>query len=407
VQELTFPPNWKQRPAPKRDGPERPFYITVNEINSYKRCRRAWDITSANRMGLSHKGTPTPALHIGSAFHYALAVQSLGGDPLEAIRDFFYFSMERLQDRYLAEVGTYLGPEELAELEEERLLCLSLIKAYFDRYGTTNPIKPYRMLAPEVTFCIPLFEEYPIFLIGTIDAVALDEQRCPVPIETKTYSRRPKRENWRFNHQLYGYAAALQILTKRRVAYGLYNGINKKSPTTPRILKDGSVSRAWIDTTYDLYREAVVQVHGSVPNHYLDILNRLKARDMSPENAFFTRFRIPILQHALERWWSNAQIIALEAAHYPAIYPNFEWSGCPMCRVKDLCHAIEAGEDTQYLIATGYTKSMTPTVRAIHDKDRPIAVPGSIKKPSDFVQYGHVSLDYDPDPVTEVAPSGD
>lgn len=407
---LVFPPRWRPRPDPANGPPPKPFYMTVNEINSYLRCHRAWDITSANRMGLSRKGTPAPALHIGSAMHYAIARQALGQDPEDALREFFAVSIERLTENYRKVVGTGLSLEEQLALSDQRTLCFKLLRAYYARYSLENPIKPFRMLAPEVTFSIPLFPgEYPIFLVGTIDAVTVDQFGNPVPLERKTYSRRPKRENWRFNHQIYGYSAALQVLTGRRVPYALYDGINKKEPTTPRTLKNGTVSRKWIDTTYDIYHAEVMRVFGRIPNDYLDILNRLKMRDYSPENAFFTRFRVPIVQHAVTKWWDDARTIALEAAHWPSIYPNFEWQGCPMCRVKDLCYAIQGGEDTQDLIRHEYESRHTPTISAVLDKAHPIVRPGMIKRPSDFAQFGHVSLDYEAesDPILEVAPSGD
>lgn len=406
--EIVLPPRWEPRPPPDLDGPpvKPPFLITVNEINSFLRCRRAWDITSHNRQGLSRKGMPAPALHTGSCVHYALAKQADGGDPEAAVHEFFRDSVERLQDLYERQVGAPMSDDELYLLDDQRMLVLRMIRAYFERYGTENPIKPYTLLAPEVTFCVPLVADYDVYLIGTMDAVTLDRDRNPVPLERKTYSRKPKRENWRFNHQMYGYAAALQILTGRRVPYGLYDGLRKTAPTVPQILKSGKVSKKWIDTTFDTYITVVRQAHGGkVPLEYYDILKRLKDRDRSPDNAFFTRFRVPISQVALRRWWEDAKAVAMEAAHYPRIYPNFEWQGCPMCKVKSLCHSIQAGENTNWLLANEYESRVTPTVQNL--RSGPVCRPGDIKKPSDFRKFGRISLGHDSDPVMEVAPSGE
>jgi hypothetical protein len=411
TEEIVLPPRWKTRPPPKLDGPsaKAPFEFTVNEINTFLRCRRNWNITSANRKSLQRKGTPAPALHIGSAFHYATAMHSEHGtDPEDAVREFFAESINALENDYRKQVGTSLGYEERQLLDEQRLVALSLIRVYYERHGYENPVKPFRHIGSEITFRIPLVKAYDVWLIGTMDEVLLDLDDNPVPLERKTYSRKPNKENWRFNHQLYGYACALSILTGHPVNYGLYDGIRKKEPTIPQILKSGDVSRKWIDTTYEIYREVVLANHGGeIPNQYLDILNRFNARDHSPENAFTTRFKVQISHRAMARWWDDAQAVAMEAAHSPRIYPNFEWQGCPMCRTKDLCHAIQAGDrDAQKeIIRSEYRIGVTPTVATVRS-GIPIAQ-RRVAKPEHLAKYSHVTLRHDPDYISEVVPSGD
>jgi hypothetical protein len=411
METITLPPRWEPRPPPKLNGldPRPPFEITVNEINAAKRCLRAWDIGSANRKSLMRKGTPAPALHIGSAFHYATAMHSEhGADPMDALREFFSRSIELQEANYLKAVGTMMSREERMIIDEQRMIATQLIRTYYERHGYDNPIKPFKHIASEVTFRVPLLKDSNIWLIGTIDEITLDTDGNPVPLERKTYSRRPDKKNWRFNHQLYGYACALSILTGHPVNYALYDGIRKKAPTIPQILKNGDVSRKWIDTTYDVYREVVLSNHGGeIPQRYLDILNRLNRRDHSPENAFTTRFRVPILNYSMRRWWRDAQRLAGQLAYNPLIMPNFEWQGCPMCRVKDLCHAIESGNQqaANQIVKMEYRKGVTPTVATVKS-GVPIAE-RRVKRPEDLAKYSHVTLDHDPDYPTEVAPSGD
>ena len=409
MNEVVLPPRWKPRPPTRRVNGGQPFEITVNELNTYLRCRRMWDITSANRRSLMRQGSPAPALHIGSAFHYVRAKHAMDGqDPLDACREFFAESTRHLDEQYMRMVGTVMSLEERQLIDEQRMMVLRLISTYYDRFGLDNPIKPYEHIASEVTFRVPLVTEHDIWLIGTIDEVVLDPDGNPVPLEVKTYSRRPDKKNWRYNHQLYGYACALSILTGHPVNYGLYDGIRKKDPTIPQILKNGDVSRKWIDTTYEMYREAVELTHnGKIPNQYLDILNRLKARDHSPENAFTTRFRVPISRRAMSQWWNAAKIIAMEAAHQPNIVPNFEWQGCPMCRVKDLCHAIQSGDEEveKRVVAMEFRKSVTPTVSTVRTAKR--IAQRRVADPRHLAKYSQVSLSHDPDYTPEVVPSGD
>jgi Pretoxin HINT domain len=334
MKEVILPPRWHPKPPPRLPGkPARgDIDIEVSELGSFLRCRRAWDIASPGRRGLSRKGIPSPALHIGSAVHFALAAQALGEDYNAAIRQFFAESRVALEEQYRSVVGTGFSPEELDILDEQRRKVILLVGAYFEKYGTKFPTRPYRIIAPEVTFRVRLLPDQPVYLVGTFDRVMADEFGAPVPGEIKTYKTKPRRVNWQFNHQLYGYAAVLQLLTGEEVPYATYDGIRKVEPTIPQVLKNGDVSKRWIDTTHDVYLAEVRRVHGGeVPSHYKEMLQRLRIRDRSNDNAFVTRFRIPISQYAIARWWDRAQLVASEIANFPLIYPYFDWQGCPFC----------------------------------------------------------------------------
>lgn len=336
---------------------------------------------------------PIPALHIGSAFHYALSSQALGGDPLAAVLVFYQQSVDQIDKQFVERVGVHLGYDEMQVLQDERDMVLGMVRAYVSRYGSRFPTKPYRIVAPEVTFRIPLVPDYDIYLVGTLDRLHVDRFGNPIVGECKTYKTAPKREKWRFNHQMYGYAAALQVLLQREVPYGLYDGARKKAPTIPRVLKNGTLSTAWIDTTYAVYREKLLEVYGGdkkVLHHpaYAPYMQRLWDRDHSNDSAFHTRFKIPISQHAIEMWWDQAQVIAMEMKHSPIIYPHFNWQGCPDCRVKDLCYALQAGDDLENLYPD-YEIGQTHTRQATM-----IATPQNIKKLSDFEEYAG-SLDPD------------
>src|SRR6266851_106592 len=404
--EIVLPPRWKQVPeARERPVRGRPFEVSVNELNSFQRCRRAWDITSASRQSLHRIGMPVAALNIGSAVHYALASHALGSDPEASALVYFQQSVDQLQVQYREVIGAELSTQEWTALAEERDMVLGMIKAYFARYGYTRPTKPYRIVAPEVTFRIPLVPDYDIFLVGTIDRVLVDADGNPIPGEIKTYKIKPNKTDWRFNHQIYGYAAALQLLTKKPVRYALYDGLRKKAPLRPNVLKDGTLSSAWIDTTHAIYRADLLELYGgdmSVLAHpaYAPLLSRLKERDLSPDSAFHTRFRIPISQVAIEQWWDQAQAIAMEMAHDPRIYPNFPWDGCRMCRVRDLCHAIQGGEDTEYLLSQ-FAVGQTHTRQA-----KIVATPATVRSVKDLAAYAG-SLDPDQPFEISVTPEAD
>lgn len=385
--ELTFPPRWKPRPeqgySKKQVRPDGPFIVTPSDVQSFLRCRRAWHYSSSNRMSLHRQGMPTPALNIGSNVHYALAMQWRGRNWLEACNEHYMMTKESIASHYLEVVGTPMSYEEERLLSEQRMECQRLLEAYFARYGTDNPTKPYRIVASEITFRIPIDEVLDLWLMGTIDRVCIDNDGNVLPLEIKTYRQTPKRENWSYNFQTHSYALALSRLIRQPVRMALYDGVRKKGPTEPQILKSGAVSRKWIDTTYDEYIRCVRSAHrGKVPVEYSDILNRLRARDRSPMNAFVTRFRIPLLASALEQTEDALIIAAREMAHSPTIIPTKDWQGCPMCRLKDLCDAEYAGEDLTPLIAMNYQVDKTPTRKATH-----VATLDNVKSLDDLIAF--------------------
>lgn len=397
MKELVFPPRWHPVPPAHLDGDKDPrkgpFLVSVNELNSFQRCRRAWDITSASRQSLHRKGMPIPALHIGSAVHFALSSLALGGDPRAAVLCFYQESLDLIDRQYKEAYGVGLGAEENWELAEQRDQVLGMVRAYVERYGRRFPTKPYRIIAPEVTFQIPLVPDYDIFLVGTIDRVHVDRFGNPIVGECKTYKVKPNRVKWRFNHQIYGYAAALQVLTGKQVPLALYDGIRKKAPTEPRVLKDGTLSTQWIDTDHATYRRKLLEVYGGdkeILHHpaYAPFLDRLKSRDLSNESVFHTRFRVPIIQAAVTQWWDAAQVLAMQMANQPIIFPHYTWQGCPECRIKDLCYAIQGGDDLEPVLAE-YAVGQTHTRQA-----KRVATPENVKSVEDLEAFAG-SLDPD------------
>lgn len=385
----TFPPNYHSDPrksTARRTGkPGSPFIVTASELQAFRRCQRAWNYTSANRMSLFAMGMPIPALNIGGGVHYALSRQWAGHNWLAAVNEHYAATKDTVEREYREMVGTGLSDEEYRILSDERWEVQRLCEAYFARYGTEWPTKPYRIVAAEVTFAVPLVPEQNIWFMGSIDRVCTDKFENVIPLEIKTYKSAPDPANWRFNFQTYMYACALGILLGVVPPMALYDGVRKKGPTIPRVLKkSGKVSKAWIDTTYDEYIRVVRNNHrGKVPDEYRDILTRLLARDQSPRNAFTTRFRIPLLASAMEQYWDEAQITAMEMLHiHDRIVANKDWQGCTMCRVKNLCDAQFAGEDFELIVKEKYRRDVSPT-----RKSTKIATPKKVKSLDQLVEF--------------------
>jgi PD-(D/E)XK nuclease superfamily len=354
--------------------------VSITEILDFLRCRRSWDFSSPNRQGLVPRGIPQIALHIGSAVHHGVAAPIFGDDPQEALEAWFHKERTRVAREYALMVGTGMSPSEIAVLDESKSLATSMVEHYFETYGP-NPIAPFRYLFAELPFRIPVKElwrdDLEVWLVGTIDGVAEDDYGNIYEVERKTAGQKPDTKWLKTDHQLAGYAFALQVLTNQPVAGVLYDGLIKRLPKMPRTLQNGLLSQEWIDTTATAYLRALVAHHGEdwrdqevqlaqgrlptpLPTVYDDFLGRLRDRDKVLDTwdyntPFFVRKRVSISQTTLTQWWHDTFAILTDIVNDPAIYPHFSWMGCYDCWVQDLCLAKQLGGDFEQVRDTNYT----------------------------------------------------
>jgi len=304
-----------------------------------------------------------------------LAAQANGEDPIDALKDYAQEEWEAISRQYEQAVGAPPGDEQVKLFNDGLELARVLLVRYFDHYGWVKAIpEQFEFVAVECTFRLPIpGTEH--FLRGTFDALMKDVTNGEFWVkENKTFSDQPDASKMRTDDQLTGYSWAAQELFGVPVAGVLYDGISKKMPRAPTKTVDGRLSRQWIDTDYETYRQAIQdnvirEVLDSstgelirVPDHnkdgyYDDILHRLKARD-EVGDVWWKRFKVYIPQHSIEMWGRDLARSVEEMANNPAIYPNFRWEGCWDCDYsRDLCPAIQLGEDSEWVMKSSYIRS--------------------------------------------------
>lgn len=336
--------------------------ISVTEMQSFQRCRRAWHLQSQNRLGLVKVGMPPAALQLGSGVHAALAAQGAKSDasPLVAAKEYFETEEQRLRENYYAIVGTSIDDVELENFRTVASDAYALVTRYFDRYGWQNPLgENYSYVATEMGFEIPI-EGTRHHLIGTFDGIALEKSTGLFwLVEHKTYSQQPNEDKMSTDWQLSCYCWAAEQLNGVPIAGVLYDGIAKKLPKQPALGVKGKLSIAQqtlANTDYTTYFDTIRQ-YDLNPDDYVEVLEQLRARDASGETPFFTRWKIPITRSVIEQTHITIQALAREmASTKTAIVPNFRWEGCFDCRVRDLCKAMQFGEDVEWLIKTAYRR---------------------------------------------------
>lgn len=352
--------------------------ISITELGKFLRCRRQWWISSANGMSLKKKGAPYQKYYIGTGFHKACELNARypHRNPVEMIDDWLEDEKQKIYKTYAAQIGSAISGSEIVMLSEADDLIKSLTSRYFDKYGTENPLAPYKCVAPEVSFKIPLLADRPVFLVGTIDGVGIDEFNSLGVVEHKTYSpgRAKKAVDFEQDAQTMGYVYALWRLTGILPTWAMYNGVAKAIPGEPKVLRSGKISvDKSVPTTYKIYMRAILD-NGEDPwdPRFADILEKLAFQDStSSADPFFTRYDVRIKQKAMQTFENNllSQVRDMwDAREYSEKrYPHRPWTGCGDCDYRDVCDAIQFQDGLDNVVAASYTVGTYGTTESLKD----------------------------------------
>jgi hypothetical protein len=341
--------------------------MTITELLEYLRCKLMWNWTSPSRESLVPKQTK-PELWMGTAFHKALGANMVGEEWRPVLETFLKQQMAEIAQVYEERLGVPMHREEIEVLYKQAKLVRDCLENYFEYYGEVNTYHPYEPIASEIPFTIPfdhvlegLDTPYKHVLIaGTVDGVMVDQDGGLVLIDHKSFTQKADLRDLALDHQFTGYVACFYLLTGQPVRTFVYNGINKKVPTIPKVLTGsgptyGRLSRdKTIVTTEKTYRQAILD-NNEDPNdpYYAEHLAKLRLIDRTA-NPFFVRYDIPVLKSNVMAWIENVEEILREVAVGPRITYNRRWEGCWDCNVRDLCDAKLRGENVEWLIDNHY-----------------------------------------------------
>jgi hypothetical protein len=309
--------------------------------------------------------------HTGSLMHAGIEAQVKGQDPFQAMQEFMERERVSLESSYAEQTrGNMMTSGERIRLEDSYQMAVAMMRHYLKRYGDTPLVHGgvrWKYVTAELSFKIDTGILSPdgrkVFLVGTIDGVGVDEEDPThlCVIEHKTYGIKPDLRYLKTDHQQTGYVACLQQLIQARVSGCLYDGIMKKVPQPPKMLQNGLDFSSAIDpaVSYWSYKDALVETYGEVPEpairaKYAPALQKFKLRDVQDQSPWFTRQWTPYPQSQLNLWWSDTMKVLRDMVSNPEIYPNFVWTGCYDCWVRDLCDAQQLGGDLEYVKETEY-----------------------------------------------------
>jgi hypothetical protein len=328
--------------------------ISVTEVQEYLQCARRWDYASDNRQALDPK-EPQPALFFGTGIHKGLESFYSGKNPVEAFEAWFWEELKAIRAKCDVDV----------EMEGQLMGMLPLGKGMLAHYVSHYATEPLKVLRAEMKFEVPIpgCETEPGFLVGTIDGKAQYGSSRIWALEHKSFADAMPAGYLDLDIQMTAYPWALRALfPSEDIAGTLYNGLRKKLPSVPPLLKDGkAISRAAIDSTHGIYLAEILR-HGFNPADYRDILANLEAKG----NSFFVRTPVPRSPHEMEHFGKFIAQVHDRMVREPLktfMYnPTMDCGW--WCGYRDLCQMRTFGGDEEGLKVMRFvrkTKSRYPS----------------------------------------------
>ena len=323
--------------------------ISTTERQGFKRCRRAWNFGSYQRMNLEPL-RPDTRLWFGTGIHMALDVYyGKKGDPVEFWMQWTAQEFARMQQEQGA-----MFQEELDDFTANQQLGAEMLKGYI-QFAQAND--DFEVIMTEQEFEVPIRNpetgEVVGLLVGRFDGICRTADGKLWLLEHKTSADKWTTEMMMYDDQVTGYLWAAQQVFGQPLEGVYFNVLRKKIPRKPNLIRNGTqLSKAKdIDTTYEVYLEAVLE-NGFDPGDYADILEILKAKG----NTFFQREKVYKSPVEIESWGRQLYDEYVDMADNPRIYPNFTWDCKWDCDFQPLCAAMQKGEDWEFLAQIQYRK---------------------------------------------------
>lgn len=245
-------------------------------------------------------------------------------------------------DKALAEFAT-MPPEIAAEYSHIPLNLMKILKGYFNLYRTDSVC-----IAAELDFEV----ETPAgnILNGIMDRVGKDDNGDIWVRDYKFVKTVPGDTVRFYDMQTLMYFYAAEKLGYKPVGVE-FDYIRSSPPRQPDILKNGTVSKAAIDSDPATYMRAVMAA-GKDPNDYAEMMDKLKG------NLFYQRFRVPKPTTTVDnmvRDFDSSCAYLTAALNRPQTMARRMCRDCSWdCEFIDLCTGDLTGADTTDMIANDF-----------------------------------------------------
>ncbi len=322
--------------------------ISFTEVNSYRRCPKAWDYRYKQRLKRKRKHI---RLLRGEILHEMLnayvnrkihGLKYEGNDPWDVL------------ETYAEEYSSYF--EEEKEMHGDIIGdCGKIFEGYLRKYRK-DPLKYEETeLKIELDLSTLGAGAINVTFIGFIDKIARDPQKRRWLMDHKFVKSIPTADDRFSELQLLLYVWAYGMQNPKKALDGVCWDYGKaKAPTEPEVLKSGALSqRKNLDCDPYTYRNAI-RKNGLVEQDYSDMLSLLQGK----EDTFFERVFLPtpntnmIIEVVNDFLQTTAEIqVKRDEGRCARSMSPFN---CVTCEFRPLCEAEVRGLDADFVRKSEY-----------------------------------------------------
>jgi hypothetical protein len=364
-----LPVFYEADPPPPKDS--NLLEVHTSDLQNFLRCRRKWNWQSRLRENLIAIGSAIGPLWFGSGIHFAL--EDYHGwrrwqDPREAFAayyDAFKESELPVDHDTLLDLGfgmldyyhrhwlpthpdeyQTLWVNDLPQVEVDVHIPLNqLLWDYAEAAGRLTDVLKLLLTTVEIVYSL------------TFDRVVLDVYDRILGVDYKT-ARQIDTGKLANDFNVGAYHWGLTKFYQDQAEGMIWQQFLKDVPHPPKRLVNGTFSQnKQQNTTYMLYREALIKRFGKVPAQYIEFLNYL-SNQQTYEGDKFIRRDIQRRNKAQSQS-TETKILQITLDMFDAalpLYPNPTRDCSWDCPFKDPCLAMDDGSDFSYMLSTAYTQ---------------------------------------------------
>lgn len=328
--------------------------VRTSDRGAFKRCRRKWAWQSPLRRNLGLTDNPS-YFWIGTGGHFAMEDYHGYNRFLHPVEAFgAYVEACKIAQR----VHGYGLPDDW---QEQTDLAIGILNHYITWGKNRDTLQTAWIDGEpqvEITFHVPLpFEPPPGFdeVVYQFTLDRLVEIDGEYWIQDWKFYKQFSQANLEYDQQLSAYIWAAQACFEVPIAGGILHEFKKAIPNVPKILSTGKLSTAKNQgTTHGLYREALVNLYGSVekaPRANVACLNDLALQENADRDNFIKRTKTRRTELQLQAEGSKI-LMELEDMCNPdlPLYPNPTRDCSWDCQLQDVCLMVDREDDWSFAL---------------------------------------------------------
>lgn len=327
--------------------------FSYSQMSEFKSCRFSWDLKY--RKGIVSKRKDTKLL-IGTGIHDALEHYYSPNSPRtkEVLIDSFKIWADEQISMINENNGGNMFKEEIDELKAIKILGVEMLEGYYD-FAQKND--NFKIVSTEEYFTVPIIKPdgkpYKGRYFGfKMDGIAYDENGKYWILEHKTAAGIPSNDEFLLlDEQCSNYIWAAEKKFNIQFEGVLYNVLSKQTPQVPALLKNGTTSKAWIVSTYDMFLNTLKERNEN-PEDFKEILDKLKNQD----ERFFFRTKVYRNRDEIKNVGEDLFYIAYDMCNTPHIYRHTKRECTNFCEYKAICMAMMDGSDVEFILKKNFER---------------------------------------------------